>query len=144
MTGACCKTNCAMPARWMALCLLVAVFTSCAPGRHYDARDFPAASSAEGGVSVTWRGRLLDIRHSPPRRAKDAVRAGSSPRWFFKFRTIESKPCIPPFVPGRKVAIAVENPLVFLGTNNFHVGDSLAKTLLVWRSPAGELCAVDR
>jgi len=144
MTGERRGNAAAVLARTCALCLLFAAFVSCTSTRHYDADNFPAASSAEGGVSVTWRGRLLDIRHSPPRRAKDAVRAGSSPRWIFEFRTIESKPCIPPFVPGRKVAIAVENPLVFLGTNNFHVGDSLAKTLLVWRSPAGELCAVDR
>jgi hypothetical protein len=121
-----------------------ALLAGCASARSLDAGDFPTAASAEGGTAVAWKGTLLDIRYAAPDDRPSVVHVGGFGRWTVVFRVTESRPQIPPFASGRNVTLGIDKPLGFFGTNAFARGDTLEKTLVVWRDGYGRLCADER
>jgi hypothetical protein len=134
-----CGTRRLCTLKGLSVALICVLFCGCAGQRDYDAADFPAASSAAGGESVAWNGKLLDIRQAARSAKSGTVWMGTSPRWTLVFRIVESKPRIPPFAAGKKLILAVPNPLYLLQTNDFRVGDSFKGNMMVWRGTDGRL-----
>jgi hypothetical protein len=104
--------------------------------------DFPRAESAAGGVKVTWKGSLIDMKLGAPQGVR-AVHLEGRERWTLVFGVMESDVPVLPFVKRRSARIGVEDALSFFGSNDASRGLVIRRTFIVWRSADGNLHAVD-